>query len=87
MSIRVGLRFRRGDARVLRNLADRVRAGELGAQHVATFASAADAAATGEPLIVQCESHLEAVMMADGYARWGVRRPAVEELTGQRPAR
>lgn len=87
MSIRVGLRFRRGDARVLRNIADRVRAGELGEQHVAVFSGAADAAATGEPLIVVCENHLEAVMMADGYARYGVRRPAVEELTGDRPAR
>jgi hypothetical protein len=85
--IRVGLRFRRGDARVLRALAERVRAKELGAQAVATFAGAADAAATGEPLIVLCNDHTEAQVMADGYVRYGVRRPAVEELTGQRPAK
>lgn len=85
--MRVGLRFRRGDARVLRAIADRIRAGDLGGQNLATFDLAADAAKTGEPLIVECDHHLEAVLMADGYARFGVRRPAVEELTGQRPAR
>jgi len=85
--IRIGLRFRRSDARLLRDLADRVRQGEMGEQHVSTFRDAADAAATGEPLIVLCEEPFEAEMMADGYARFGVPRPAIEELTGQRPAK
>lgn len=85
--IRVGLRFRPRDAPILQALADRVRQGDLGDQHIQTFASAADAASTGEPLIVHCDDPLEAVLMADGYARFGVQRPAVEELTGHRPAR
>ncbi len=84
--IRVGLRFHRRDAGVLAALADRVRARELGAQAAATFSSAALAAATGEPLIVLCDHPSEAHVMADGYVRYGVRRPAVEELTGHRPA-
>lgn len=84
---RVGLRFHRGDAVLLELIAERVRQGDLGSHDVATFAGAADAARTGEPLIVQCENPMEAVLMADGYVRFGVRRPAVEELTGQRPSR
>lgn len=85
--IRVGLRFHRRDAALLLGLAERVRLGELGAQHVATFSNAADAALTGEPLIVTCMHPSEAHVMADGYAQFGVRRPAIEELTGHRPAR
>lgn len=84
--IRIGLRFRPRDALLLHQLAERVRHGELGPQHVATFENAADAARTGEPLIVLCEHAEEAHLMADGYARLGVARPAIEELTGQRPA-
>lgn len=87
MTVRVGLRFRRGDARVLRAIAERVRLKELDEQHVATFELAAIAAETGEPLIVCCEDPTEAILMAHGYARYGVRLPAIEELTGHRPAR
>lgn len=85
-SVRVGLRFARRDARLLRTLAERARSHELGEQAVATFSSAATAALTGEPLIVYCTTPLEAVVMADGYVRYGVQRPAIEELTGHRPA-
>jgi hypothetical protein len=86
--IRVGLRFARRDARLLRLLADRVRAGDLGQQAVNTFAHAAEAAESGEPLIVICEHNAdEALLMAAGYAQYGVTHPAVEELTGDRPAR
>jgi hypothetical protein len=86
--IRVGLRFARRDAPLLYALADRVRAGDLGRQAVATFEHAAQAAETGEPLIVLCEhSADEAVLMAAGYTQYGVTHPAVDELTGDRPAR
>ncbi len=85
--VRVGLRFDRRDANVLRALAARVRAKELGDRAVSTFASAAQSAALGEPLIVLCDHPAEAQIMADGYVRYGVRRPAVEELTGHRPAK
>ncbi len=85
--IRIGLRFDIRDTVALYGLAERVRAKELGPAAVATFTGAAEAARTGEPLIVHCVHPSEAHVMADGYVRYGVRRPAVEELTGQRPAR
>jgi hypothetical protein len=86
--IRVGLRFDRRDAWLLHSLADRVRAGDLGRQAATTFEYAAQAAETGEPLIVLCEhSAEEAVLMAAGYTQFGVTHPAIEELTGDRPAR
>lgn len=85
--IRIGLRFDRRDAQLLSDLANRVRQGELGDQALAVFINACDAAVTGEPLIVLCEHPSEAQVMADGYTRYGVRRPAIEDLSGQRPAR
>lgn len=85
-TIRVGLRFRRRDARRLHALAARVRNGEI-VGDVATFHSAAVSAESGEPLIVYCDHPAEAHVMADLYVRLGVTRPAVEELTGLRPTR
>ncbi len=80
MTVNVGLRFQRRDARALRALAGRVRQGELGERHVQVFASAAAAAETGEPLIVVCDDPSEALLMAQGYAQYGVDPPVVEEL-------
>lgn len=80
--IRIGLRFARKDAPLLRTLAERVRAMELGQRDAATFQLAADAAVTGEPLIVHCNDKSEALAMADGYAIYGVTRPKLDELTG-----
>lgn len=81
---RIGLRFRRSQARTLRNIADRVRASELPNHHAALFDKAADAARTGEPLIVVCVDPLEAVALADGFTQYGVVRPVVDELSGLR---
>jgi hypothetical protein len=84
--IRVGLRFNRKDAKLLRSYADRIKAGEpLG--DYGTFHSAALAAESGEPLIVYCQTPDDANLMADGYVLWGATRPAIEELTGDRPPR
>lgn len=83
--IRIGLRFDRRDAQALRRLAARVRNGEIVGDH-ATFHSAAIAAERGEPLIVYCDQPVEALLMAKLYVQLGIRRPAVEELTGLRPA-
>lgn len=85
--IRVGLRFARRDAARLQALANRAMLAELADGHVATFRYAADAARTGEPLIVQCTHPSEAQVMADGYVRLGITRPAIEDLSGQRPAK
>lgn len=85
--IRVGLRFKRQDAPRLRHFAEMVRRGELRGD-LGTYAQAANSALTGEPLIVQCERPEEAVVMADLYVTvTGITRPAIEELTGQRPAK
>ena len=84
--IRVGLRFQRRDAGALGALADRVRLGEIPGD-VGTYASAEVSALTGEPLIVYCNAPEEAQVLADLYVAVGVTRPAVEELTGLRPAK
>lgn len=78
--IRVGLRFQQRDAPLLAHLAERVRSGDLGPRDVATFASAATAARTGEPLLVYCEDAAEAAMVAAGYALYGVTLPTIDEV-------
>lgn len=83
--IRVGLRFDRSEAGLLRFLASRVQAREAPGP-VGGFLSAAEAAETGEPLILQVTDPAEAQQMASRFVALGVKRPAVEELTGQRPA-
>jgi len=80
--IRVGFRFDRRDASTLRALSARVRSGELSNHHAAVFDNAAAAAETGEPLIVECEDRAEALLLADGYPRFGVSRPIIDELAG-----
>ena len=79
-SHRIGLRFDRRDARLLTELAERAKLREIGEHQ--TFALAAEAAATGEPLIVECNSPIEVALMAQGYARYGVRQPTIEQLSG-----
>lgn len=78
--VKVGLRFRRGDARVLDAFAQQVRNNELMGD-VATYEQAASAARTGEPLVVLCDDPKEALQMAALYATaCGIKRPAVEAL-------
>lgn len=77
---RIGLRFDRRDVRLLRELTRRAEQRELGQEQVQTFSSAADAARTGEPLIVICNSRLEVELMAAGYVRFGCRRPVLDAL-------
>lgn len=79
----LGLRFHRGDAKLLYTLAARVRNGEMGAQAANVFEQAARAAASGEPLELHCDDPMEAVEMAVEYVRHGVTRPVIEELNGQ----
>lgn len=85
--IRVGLRFDAKDAAYLRSLARQVKTGERRDGPVGGLAFAADAAETGEPLILQCSSPQEAKQMAAKFVRLGCSLPAIEELTGQRPAK
>lgn len=89
MEHKIGLRFPKSQARTLRNIAQRIRAGDMANRGdakmiVHTFERAAERAAAGEPYIVVCNDPLEAVMIADGFPRWGVVRPAIEDLTHRR---
>lgn len=47
---------------------------------VGLFRRAADAARTGEPLIVVCSHPSEVEMLADGFTFYGCARPAIEAL-------
>ncbi len=77
----IGLRFQRRDAPLLRAIAARLESGELRGPALTTFDLAADAAETGEPLIVVCKTPLEAVMMAAGYSQFGVTPPTLEQVS------
>lgn len=85
--IRVGLRFDRGDAGWLRAVARQIRSGQHRGETVGGLTHAAEAAETGEPLIIQCQSPQEAKQIAARFVRLGCSQPAIEELTGQRPAK
>jgi hypothetical protein len=82
--MRVGLRFNRSSARTLRHLAQRVRAADLKTD-AAIFDLAADAATTGEPMILECENVTEAQLVAGGYAQYGIKPPTIEQLSGLTP--
>lgn len=78
--LKIGLRFDRNQAPKLRELGDRIRSGQMDTHHAGVFDDAATAAENGEPLIVVCQHSDEAVMMAEGYVLYGIRRPSVEQL-------
>lgn len=84
--IRVGLRFQRADAPLLRLLAAGVRSGEIQGD-LQTYEHAAIAAETGEPLILVCNNTSDAHIMRDLYVRVGCQPPALDTLTGMRPNR
>lgn len=75
----VGFRFRRWDARTLRQLAERAKVRDL---HEATalFDRAAIAAEVGEPLIVKATSAEEAIALAQGFSAYGVEPPIIEDF-------
>lgn len=79
--LRAGLRFDRIDAPRLRDLAHRAAQRELTEAHD-LFANAATAASQGEPLVVFCADIAELQTLAEGFIARGVRRPAIEQLSG-----
>lgn len=82
----LGLRFTRGQARVLASIAERLHHIPGAHDQVVLFRQAADSARTGEPLLVECEEPSEAVAIADGFTIWGAARPTVEDLCQPRSA-
>lgn len=79
--LRVGMRFARHDVQLLSALAQRAESRDL-KESAIVFRHAAEAARTGEPLIVECTSVLEAKLMAVGYTRYGVTLPTLHGLSG-----
>jgi mitochondrial fission protein ELM1 len=78
---RIGLRFDRRDIRALRTLAIRAQLHEIAESHI-IFSLAAEAASTGEPLIVVCQTPDEAAKICSRcYIRYGVRQPAIEQVS------
>lgn len=82
MALRVGIRFDRDQAGPLRDLAQRVRRGELRGD-TATYEQAELAALTGEPLEVHCTDVDEAKLMVAGYILNGIKVAAVDTLTAR----
>ena len=78
-TLKVGLRFKRAAALLLRTLEQRVRLGEIQGD-ASTFEQAAIAAETGEPLVVTCTSHDEILIMAALYVRLGLDQPEIVDL-------
>jgi hypothetical protein len=77
--MKVGLRFRRGDARVLAALADQF-GGRPGINE-RLYTGAAHAAKIGEPLLVEADSLDEVRQMAALFGHVGVRPPTIEEVS------
>lgn len=80
--IKVGLRFDRSEIPLLRDIAEQLKAERRGVEDVSLFEKAADSAEMNEPLIVLCSNKQEAERMAHGFTRWGIERPAIDELNG-----
>jgi hypothetical protein len=53
----------------------------IGTEHASLFRAAAEAARTGEPLVVVCDEPIEAELMAAAFPKWGVVAPVIEKLS------
>ena len=78
-----GLRFRRGDARVLRNHVEELKRHGIDRSHISLFENAALAAENGEPLQVQAQTIDEVQSIASAFTFYGLRRPVIDDLSGQ----
>ena len=78
---RIGLRFRKSQARTLRNLVDRMKSEGIDQDHIGLFEAAAEAARHGEPLVVICGDPMEALLMVEAFPKWGIVAPTIEELS------
>lgn len=74
---RVGLHFRRSDARRLKEIARHCRT--VG-QPSHLYAKAATAASHNDQLIVICDGKDDATMIADGFTLYGIERPSITLL-------
>ena len=81
-SIQVALRFERSQMGPLMIVADALRAFP-DKDDIRLMLMAHEAARTGEPLILTCADIDEANRIANVFSDHGLRRPAVEELSGE----
>lgn len=79
--ILIGLRFRKSQARVIRNVIAGLRERGL-TQPIGLFTQAAEAAQSGEPLQVRAQNLEEAQKLAATFTVFGIARPAIEPLSG-----
>lgn len=77
--IRLGLRFSRSQARVLRNLAEWCKANGVPGD-VTLYERAAESAEDGEPLVVHCNDPSEVEQMQAAFVTIGIKRPTIEQL-------
>lgn len=76
-TLTIPLRFPKSQARVLRNIVDRLKSEGIAPENVTLFEQAADAARNAEPLMVRCDSLDEVRAMADAFVTFGIRRPSI----------
>jgi len=82
-SLVMGLRFRKSQVRVLRNLIDWIEGNDVPGIDVSLYRKAMEAAAEGEPLLVHCDGREEVEEMAAAFVRLGLARPTIDELAGR----
>jgi hypothetical protein len=80
--LKLGLRFRRSQHRVLAAIAQRLEQVPNAHDQITLFKLAAEAAKTGEPMIFICSNALEAELAAAAFPQWGAARPTIETLSG-----
>lgn len=79
-TVRLGLRFKKDQARVLSTLVKKLEA-DGQHEHVTLFRQAANAARNSEPLIIEADSVMEVQLMAAAFGQFpGVRVPSIVEL-------
>lgn len=81
-NLKLGLRFAQGEATRLRSIVDQLHAERRAAEDIHLFEKAAESAEQDEPLILVCTHAEEAERVAHGFTRWGIQRPAIDQLNG-----
>lgn len=76
------LRFARSSVRILRNIVRDLEARQPEGVDISLFVKALESAELDEPLVVAFNERSEIELMADGFTRWGLNRPAIDELNG-----
>lgn len=80
-TLKLGLRFAKSQARVLRSIREQAEAKDVPGD-LSLYEKAAESAEQGEPLVIHCTDPAEVEHMAAMLVALGVKRPAIEELSG-----